>query len=105
MGGTRRLLIPPKLGYVDIGLGPVPEYPWNRMKLNRLLEEMVEQRGGTLVFQVTLNHVMDDEADMGYYTDSSLTPEQFALLRENLQKRAKDGEVSNLPGDSIQRQS
>lgn len=100
VGGTRRLLIPPKLGYVDIGLGPVPAYPWDRSKLNRLLGKMVEQKGGTLVFQVTLNSIIDDEADQGYYQDASLTPEEFATLRKNLQQRAKDGKASILPSDS-----
>ena len=29
-------------------------------------------------------NVIEDEADQGYYTDDSLTPEDFETLRENL---------------------
>jgi hypothetical protein len=94
VGGQRRLLIPPKLGYVEGGLGPVPQYPWDRNKLNYLLDQTVALVGGTLIFEVRLLSAMDDEADQGYYQDDSLTPEEFQLLRENLQKKAKMGQSS-----------
>jgi FKBP-type peptidyl-prolyl cis-trans isomerase len=90
VGGTRRILIPPKLGFVDIGLGPLPDLPWNRYALNRLLDQMVELSGGTVIYEVTLRSVIPDEADLGYYSDASLSPEDFATLRENL--RAKGNE-------------
>jgi len=83
-GGVRRMLIPPKLGYVDIGLGPLPEMPWNRYKLNNLLDKMVAVSGGTVIYEVQLKNVLEDELDQGYYSDDSLTPEQFETLRENL---------------------
>jgi len=100
VGGTRRILVPPKLGYVDSGLGPMPALPWDRRKLNSILDQMVALAGGTLIFEVTLRSVMDDEADQGYYGDDSLTPEEFALLRRNLQQKARDGVVSIVP-DSL----
>jgi FKBP-type peptidyl-prolyl cis-trans isomerase len=84
LGSTRRLIIPPKLGFVDIGLGPLPEYPWNRSKLSKLLDQMVEQQGGNLVYDVTLTKIFDNEADQGYYEDESLSPEEFAALQQNL---------------------
>lgn len=90
VGGKRRIIIPPKLGYVGPGvLGPIPDSPIGRYKLNKLLDEMVEVKGGNVVFDVELRSVVEDEADQGYYGDGSLTPEQFNTLRINLQQKAK----------------
>jgi hypothetical protein len=89
VGGTRRLIIPAKLGYVTSGLGPLPPSPWDRYRLNSLLDDMVRLQGGNLVFEVTLLSAIDDEADQGYYNDGSLTPEEFETLRTNIQQKAK----------------
>lgn len=90
MGGTRRIIIPPKLGFVEGDLGPIPTYPWDRYKLSGLLDKMVEVRAGNLIYDVELVSVIDDEADQGYYEDSSLTPEQFSQLRDSIQRRAQE---------------
>jgi len=90
VGGVRRILIPPKLGFVDVGLGPLPEMPWNRYKLNNLLDQMVAVAGGTIIYEVRLRNVIVDEADQGYYEDDSLTPEEFETLRENLRIKASE---------------
>jgi FKBP-type peptidyl-prolyl cis-trans isomerase len=84
VGGYRRIIIPPKLGYIDNGLGPIPEYPWQRYKLNSLLDQMISIGAGTIIFEVKLLSVINDEADQGYYLDDSLSPEDFNTLRENL---------------------
>jgi FKBP-type peptidyl-prolyl cis-trans isomerase len=93
VGGTRRILIPPKLGFIDIGLGPLPDMPWNRYRLNQLLDQMMELSGGTVIYEVTLLSVIPDEADLGYYTDASLSPEDFATLRENLRVKGNAGRI------------
>jgi hypothetical protein len=97
VGGLRRIIIPPKLGYVDIGLGPIPKSPVSRFKLNRLLEQMVASKNGQIIFDVYLKKVFDDEADQGYYNDRSLTPDEFNTLRENLEKSQRNAKK---PGNS-----
>jgi FKBP-type peptidyl-prolyl cis-trans isomerase len=84
VGGLRRVIIPPKLGFVASGLGPLPENPINRWKLNRLLENMITQKGGNLVYDVRLERVIDDEADQGYYEDEELSEEEMDELRKRL---------------------
>lgn len=90
VGGSRRIIIPPRLGFTELGLGPIPQYPWDRYKLNGLLDKMVELRAGNLIYDVEMVSIIDDEADQGYYEDGSLTPEQFSQLRDNIQRRAQE---------------
>lgn len=85
-GGRRRIIIPPKLGFVQSGLGPLPELPWERSALNNLLTKMVEQRGGNLIYDVQLERFFDDEADQGYYGDDEISPEEFAELNRRLNR-------------------
>ena len=80
------MIIPPKLGFVQSGLGPLPQYPWDRSKPNSLLEKMIDQRGGNLVYDVRLEKVMDDEADQGYYDDAELSAEELEEIQQRLQK-------------------
>jgi hypothetical protein len=94
-GGLRRIIIPPKLGFVTSGLGPLPEYPWQRFKLNSLLDEMIAQRGGTLIYDVRLERFFDDEADQGYYQDLDITPEEREQLELRLVKRKEAGATSD----------
>lgn len=104
LGEKRRIIIPPKLGYVGPGvLGPLPASPYGRYKLNQLLDKMIDVRGGNLVLDVELKNILVDEADQGYYEDGSLTPEEFSQLRINLQEKAKNarngrGSGSQAPG-------
>ena len=93
-GDTRRLIIPPKLGYINSGLGPLPDNPFNRLKLNRLLDQMIAQQGGQLVFDVKLLNFFDDEADQGYYEDADPSPNELDHIFNKLGK----GSASNIPG-------
>lgn len=91
LGEKRRIIIPPKLGYVGPGvLGPLPASPLGRYKLNKLLEQMIEAKAGNVVVDVELKNIMDDEADQGYYEDDSMTPAEFNQLRDNLTAKAKE---------------
>ena len=100
-GDKRRLIIPPKLGFVATGLGPLPELPWQRASLNSLLERMVEQRGGNLIYDVTLERFFDDEADQGYYEDDEISPEEFAELNRRLNNRGGAGAGGNSALDAV----
>ena len=84
VGSTRRLIIPPKLGFVNSGMGPLPEYPWNRWLLNKGLDKMVAQQTGNLIYDVELKIVIDDEADQGYYEDESLSGAEYEQLQRKL---------------------
>jgi FKBP-type peptidyl-prolyl cis-trans isomerase len=93
-GGLRRIIIPPKLGFVSSGLGPLPEYPWQRFRLNSLIDQMVAQRGGNLIYDVRLETFFDDEADQGYYEDLDILPEEREELELRLMKRQQGGGTS-----------
>lgn len=98
-GGRRRIIIPPKLGFVQSGLGPLPELPWERSALNNLLTKMVEQRGGNLIYDVQLERFFDDEADQGYYGDDEISPEEFAELNRRLNR---NNPTLDVVGDDIE---
>jgi len=89
VGSTRRLIIPPKLGFIDSGLGPLPSGPFDRRALNNLLEQMIDQKGGNLVYDVTLTRILDDEADQGYYEDGSMSEQEMAMLQKMLKNTVK----------------
>lgn len=98
LGEKRRIIIPPKLGYVGPGvLGPLPASAWGRYQLNKLLEQMIEAKAGSVVVDIELKSIMDDEADQGYYGDDSMSPDEFNRLRDNLTAKARENRDRNRP--------
>ena len=95
-GGRRRLLIPPSLAFAESGVGPIPQSPFDRRKLNKIGDAMAAAGGGTYIYDVELLDVIQDEADLGYYEDESIGPADFLKLKSNLQKNAVDA-LDKLP--------
>jgi hypothetical protein len=76
VGGKRRIIVPPQLGYVDIGLGPYPALPKGRKALNELINN-IEAKKGELVMDIELVMIAEDENDQGYYQDIPVNPEEI----------------------------
>jgi peptidylprolyl isomerase len=75
VGSRRRALIPAQLGYAKFGLGPLPVDPSRRRKLGEAIGK-VDRGEGSLVYDLELVHIRDDENDMGYYSDIPVTREE-----------------------------
>lgn len=99
VGGKRRIIVPPNLGYAVAGLGPLPSGAFQRRSLNKVLDGL--STGGQLIFDVELLDVFDDEGDLGYYQDDGLTLDEVqqtsqvidALLKGEAQMQALPGQL------------
>lgn len=78
IGGTRRIEVPPDLGYTIVGLGPYPEGPRKVRRFSKALDSMGAD--GAVVFDVTLLSKWKDPADQGFYTDASFSEKQLTLI-------------------------
>ncbi len=93
VGGKRRIVIPPSMGFTDvgqlstqssthspthslmrayIGIGPLPANSSNRKQLNKIIDNVNEGKG-ELIYDVELVLLADDENDQGYSLTHSLT--------------------------------
>ena len=92
VGGTRRIIMPPALGYTDKGIfGPIPPSPFDRNKLESLVKNMSPDTG-EVVFDVKLLEAYDDDADPGFYSDESFPEETMRNIDqriENMKNLAK----------------
>lgn len=79
VGGRRRAIIPPSIGYTQFGIGPLPLKPRNRRRLGEVLDS-VDQNVGELIFDVELVLVADDENDQGYYDDYPVTQDEVRRI-------------------------
>jgi len=56
----------------------------------------VEEGSGQLILDVELKTILEDEADQGYYTDQSLSVEDFDRLRDNIQQAGKEARETKM---------
>lgn len=84
VGGRRRIIVPPNLGFVNPGLGPIPPQARARKKFFAALRET----GGTAVFDVELlaREPIGDTDPNNYYSDQTPTPEQLTELLQRVQR-------------------
>ncbi|CAM9852253.1 unnamed protein product [Chrysoparadoxa australica] len=103
VGGKRRIIVQPNMGYTVAGLGPYPAHFWDRKKLIKLLDGMTNT--GELVFDVELCDAFADDADLGYYQDESLTVDQVEeVIRVTDALLGGKGSLQALPGEAPQSQ-
>lgn len=76
VGGRRRVVIPPALGYTSAGLGPVPPRTTKRRALNKALNE----GNGLVVIDLELVSMRADPGDTGLYTDVTPSPAELSAL-------------------------
>lgn len=76
VGGKRRIIVPPSLGFIDIAIGPLPVSPSQRKKLGNIID-LVQRESGELVYDLELVMIANDENDQGYYEDVPISAEEL----------------------------
>merc|ERR1719163_561328 len=80
VGGTRRVEVPPSLGYTAPGLGPMPESAGGRRTLDKALDDMAGKPGAAVVYDVAVLAAWTDDADAGYYADESFSGDEIQVI-------------------------
>ena len=80
VGGTRRVEVPPNLGYTAPGLGPMPESAGGRRTLDKALDDMAGEAGAAVVYDVAVLAAWTDDADAGYYADESFSGDEIQVI-------------------------
>lgn len=83
VGGRRRVIIPPKMAFVNGRLGPIP--PWAASR-KRFFEKL-EKTGGTVVFDVEIVKIEPYEDEFGYYSDETPSPEEAGAMLMKVQEK------------------
>jgi len=86
VGGRRRIVIPPKLGYLNSDTGPFPPRYLDRKKLSKRLKE----GNGVVVFDVELRKITQVEDTMGYYSEWAPRPDELAVFLEEARRAASE---------------
>eukprot|EP00170_Pyropia_yezoensis_P004756 contig_19386_g4770 len=89
VGGRRRVVIPPALGYTNSGLGPVPPRTTTRRALNKTLNE----GNGLVVIDLELVSMRADPGDTGLYTDLTPAPDELEALWKKGREETAAAEV------------
>jgi hypothetical protein len=88
VGGRRRIIVPPALGYALPGMGPIPLSEGKRSKFFKNLHAT----GDVVVFDIEVLNVIPNDDTVGYYSDLTPTPEEVsAILTEEYNKSKAAG--------------
>jgi len=86
VGAKRRIIVPPKLGFSQFGLGPLPVDPFRRRRLGTIID-FVDREEGELIYDVELVAITVDDNDQGLYDDVPVSQDEVRnLVKQSLQQ-------------------
>jgi hypothetical protein len=76
VGGRRRVIVPPQMGYTRPGLGPIPLSERKRSKFFKSLNAT----GEVVVFDLEILNIIPNDDTKGYYSDLTPTPDELSAI-------------------------